>query len=302
MSYACCACGSYGPFSRNQKSKGASRRCYDCSSGGGYDLYACGECGKRMRDQNALDQHKRTHRPRNFPCPGCGSMYRGMTDTMSHIESGACGACKGQENARRAAYKLVSGQQGGGAFLTGPLLLTHSGDQGGGYTGTNDYHCPGCKKRFSTVTSLMQHTENRPECSQRGQHVNLRLGHSGGQPQRMKFCHGTTWQNAQNIARAGFVPSQSGCLGQGVYVAREDKARRFVALTCAEAGTDCGGLVHLVVTVANPKYVLSNDYHWQSEGWDACRAERTTASTNMEWCIRDAHQIEVTRVEKVWVY
>ena len=30
--------------------------------------------------------------------------------------------------------------------------------------------------------------------------------------------------------------------------------------------------------------------------------ERTTASTNMEWCIRDASQTEVTSVEKVWVY
>lgn len=234
-------------------------------------------------------------------------MYRGMTDTMGHFDSGACGACKGQENARRAAYQLVSGQQGGGAFLSGPLLLTHSGDQGGGYTGTNDYHCPGCQKRFSIVTSLMQHTENRPECSQRGQHVNLRLGHSsshsgGGQPQRMKFCHGTTWRNARNIEHAGFVPSQSGCLGQGIYVAREDKARRFAHQGAVETGDEYGGLVHLVVTVANPKYVLSNDYHWQSEGYDACRAERTTASTNMEWCIRDAHQIEVTGVEKVWVY
>ena len=35
--------------------------------------------------------------------------------------------------------------------------------------------------------------------------------------------------------------------------------------------------------------------------YDARRAERTTASTNMEWCIRDASQIEVTGVEKVWV-
>ena len=47
--------------------------------------------------------------------------------------------------------------------------------------------------------------------------------------------------------------------------------------------------------------MLSNDYGWQSEGYDACRAERTTASTNMEWCIRDARQIEVTGIEKVWV-
>ena len=308
MSLTCCTCGSYGPFSNNQKRKrAAGRRCYDCSSGGYDTSFTCDKCGKPFRDQNALVQHERTHRPRNFPCPGCGNMYRGMTDTAAHFESGACAACEGQDNARRAAYRIVSNQQGGGSFLIAPLLLTHDGGQGGGYTGTNDYHCPGCQKPFSLLTSLLQHTENSPECSQRGQHVNLRLGHSGGQPQRMKFCHGTTWQNALSIERAGFIPSEIGCLGRGIYVAHEDKARKFAELHARETGADRVGLVHLIVTVANPKYVLKNDYYWQSEGYnglpyDACRAERTTVSTNMEWCIRDAHQVEVTRVEEVWVY
>ena len=52
MSHTCCACGSYGPFSSNQKRKGASRRCYDCSSGGGYDSYAVCHTGSNPRLAN----------------------------------------------------------------------------------------------------------------------------------------------------------------------------------------------------------------------------------------------------------
>ena len=53
------------------------------------------------------------------------------------------------------------------------------------------------------------------------------------------------------------------------------------------------------MTVENPKMVIYNDYSWQEEGYGACRAEKTTASTNMEWCIRSPHQIEVLRIEQV---
>jgi hypothetical protein len=45
--------------------------------------------------------------------------------------------------------------------------------------------------------------------------------------------------------------------------------------------------------------VMYNDYNWQNEGYDACRAEKTSASTNMEWCIRDPSQITVVRIAYV---
>ena len=60
-------------------------------------------------------------------------MYRGMTDTASHFESGACDGCRGESNARRAAYDLVQNQSNGRSFLTSPLLLTDGGGGGGGY-------------------------------------------------------------------------------------------------------------------------------------------------------------------------
>ena len=54
----------------------------------------------------------------------------------------------------------------------------------------------------------------------------------------------------------------------GIYVAREEKATRFALLRAEETGQH-GGLVELLVTVRNPKYVLSNDSCWQDEGYDA---------------------------------
>mmetsp|Transcript_81777 Transcript_81777/g.231880 ORF Transcript_81777/g.231880 Transcript_81777/m.231880 type:complete len:148 (+) Transcript_81777:100-543(+) len=147
----------------------------------------------------------------------------------------------------------------------------------------------------------MQHTQNRPSCQASGTHVNLRLGPAQPTAQRLKFFHGTTWDAACRIESNGFMPSQSGCLGRGVYVAREDKATRFARQRAEENYEDYGGLVELVVRFSNPKYVLSNDYGWQSEGYDACRAERTSASTNMEWCILSPDQIDVVGVEPVYV-
>ncbi len=97
-------------------------------------------------------------------------------------------------------------------------------------------------------------------------------------------------------------PTQdSGCLGRGIYVARREKAERFALQRAGEIGASCGGLIELLVTVNNPKYVVHNDHDWQGQGYDACRAERTSASTNMEWCIRDSSQITIIRVEEVWV-
>lgn len=315
---------------RKQFSKGQLQkeypRCYDCTQGGGgYGggyagqkrgrddyYYECEECGQTFHDQNALDQHRYTHRARSFPCPGCGKMYRGMTDAAMHFESGSCDSCRGKDNARRAAYQLVANQRGGSNFLARPQLLTFNGsgfsDSGGGYSDVEpNYKCSACGRHFHQLSSLMQHQQNRSQCTTNGQHVNARIGYNGGggggapSSQRLKFFHGTTWENALRIERDGFLASESGCLGHGIYVAREDKATKFAEDRAYESVLGCGGLVELLVTVRNPKYVLSNDYYWQSEGYDACRAERTSASTNMEWCIRDADAIEVIRVTPVYL-
>jgi hypothetical protein len=58
-------------------------------------------------------------------------------------------------------------------------------------------------------------------------------------------------------------------LGRGIDLGREDKARKFAL---QRAGED-GGLIEVLVTFSNPKYVAynchNNDYAWQDEGYNA---------------------------------
>eukprot|EP00965_Chrysotila_dentata_P204136 6182154-Pleurochrysis_carterae.AAC.7 len=216
-----------------------------------------------------------------------------------HFESGSCTSCLGAAQAQRAAYDIVKSQPGSDRFLTGTKLLTMSGgnlEYGSYREDADNYQCPACGKTFSLLSSLTQHSANRMECMAGGMHPNLQIGHTQSAPMVKKFYHGTRWDHAHRILEDGFLPSEDGCLGPGIYVAQEDKARRFAVKRAYDADEDVGGLVEVLVTIRNPKYVVGNDMMWQDEGYDACRANRTTASTNMEWCIRDDHQIKVLKV------
>jgi hypothetical protein len=117
-----------------------------------------------------------------------------------------------------------------------------------------------------------------------------------------RFYHGTSWETALQIQAEGFKPSQEGCLGPGVYVARKEKAEKF-AKDGTWHGGRMGGLVELLVEVKNPKFVeinrVWNDSSWRDEGFDACRADRTTRSENMEWCIADRTQVTVLQIYQV---
>ena len=110
--------------------------------------------------------------------------------------------------------------------------------------------------------------------------------------------HGTSWEVAQIIKREGFKPSVGGCLGAGTYVARADKASRFAA-TCSRHGGDAGAVVEVRITFARAKYVRYNDSTLQAEGFDACRAERTSASEHPEWCLKSPSQVVVKEIRKV---
>lgn len=123
-------------------------------------------------------------------------------------------------------------------------------------------------------------------------------GGYGSGEQVLKLFHGTSWTNAQKIQREGFIESSGGLLGSGIYVARQDKATRF-AQDNERHGGSAGGLVEVLVTIRNPKYVRSNNTSWRSEGHDACRADETTASTNMEWVIKHRSQVKVVRISRV---
>ena len=98
--------------------------------------------------------------------------------------------------------------------------------------------------------------------------------------------HGTSWETAQLILQQGFKPSGAGtCLGPGTYVARADKASRFGA-NCSRHGGESGAVVKVRINFTRAKYVPYDDRSWISEGYDACRSERTSRSGHPEWCLK----------------
>ena len=111
--------------------------------------------------------------------------------------------------------------------------------------------------------------------------------------------HGTSWNIAAGIMTQGFIPSTAGRLGQGIYVAEYDKARRFAQDKSWHGGAGGCALLEVKITFRNPKYVKSDDDTWQRQGFDACRADRTSMSRNMEWCVKNKSQVTVMGVERV---
>ena len=97
---------------------------------------------------------------------------------------------------------------------------------------------------------------------------------------KLKLYHGTSLENAERIKRDGFLPSSHGCLGPGVYVGHMHKALRF-AQDGSRHGALQGGLIEVLVRFSQPKFVTSDDHGWRDEGYDACRADHTSASTHM---------------------
>ena len=114
----------------------------------------------------------------------------------------------------------------------------------------------------------------------------------------LKLYHGTSWDAAQSIKREGFMLSSHGCLGMGIYVGHLSKALRFAQDGARHGGPE-GGLVECLVHFRTPKFVSSDDQTWHDMGFDACRADHTSASTHMEWCLKDPSQLEVLRVFRV---
>jgi len=82
-----------------------------------------------------------------------------------------------------------------------------------------------------------------------------------------------------------------------VYVARKDKATKFGHNTARHGGEPA--LVECLITYSRPKFVTGNDDEWQREGYDACRADRTSASQHMEWCVKDPSQVTVLHIMRL---
>lgn len=113
----------------------------------------------------------------------------------------------------------------------------------------------------------------------------------------MKLYHGTSVARAERIEEEGFRPSDRGCLGPGVYLARKEKAERFALDTLRHGGDGGSALVEALVRIHRPKYVSSDDKEgrWRMEGFDACRTDQTSFSQNMEWCIASPAQVDLIR-------
>lgn len=120
-------------------------------------------------------------------------------------------------------------------------------------------------------------------------------------PRELTFYHGTGWMKAQAIQRDGFQLSVVGRLGPGVYVGRSKKALKFARDKFERHGETQGGLLKVVVTIRRPKFLSNEDPNgtWRTQGYDACRAERTLFSPHMEWCIANPADVRVVNLIKV---
>lgn len=161
----CAQCQDYldiGWFSNSQWSKGEGRsRCSQCVEQIQNTIYQCHQCGREFETQNNRDQHMQTHRKRTVECPGCGGYYKSATDAALHFETGYCPGCPGRSRARQVAYDYT--RRHGRQFINDQKLLTYDG--GGGWEdGGDNYRCPGCRKAFSALASLMQHQEAKSSC------------------------------------------------------------------------------------------------------------------------------------------
>ena len=76
------------------------------------------------------------------------------------------------------------------------------------------------------------------------------------------------------------------------------KASRFGA-ECSRHGGESGAVVKVRINFTRAKYVHYDDRSWISEGYDACRAERTSRSDHPEWCLKSPSQVKVLEVRPI---
>merc|ERR1712183_59699 len=132
--------------------------------------------GNKKHIENMLKQHMQVHGPCMVPCPICGvkKMFRSATNAVQHVESGACGGCKGKEKAREQIYKFISNKKESRNLLADPPALEYQG-AGAGTVPDMPYKCQSCGRRYKQVSALMQH-QQYGHCGASGQAA---IGFSG---------------------------------------------------------------------------------------------------------------------------
>ena len=122
-------------------------------------------------------------------------------------------------------------------------------------------------------------------------------------PYTFTVHHGTSWENAKNIAQNGFKPSreQGSYLGAGVYAGDKDKATRFANSDDWHGGEGGSALITMKVTVDDVKTVYGRTNGNEGNKSDAIFYQPGYGGSvkNPEFCIRDAKNIEVVGIERV---
>ena len=123
---------------------------------------------------NMLNQHMQTHRPRNVSCPVCGdTRFKSGANAVSHVESGACRGCRGKDNARKNIYDFVAKNEASRGLLAERPALDYCGRPMEMDLPDKPYKCQSCGRRYSQLSSLMQHQEYNPRCNNRSNQLPL---------------------------------------------------------------------------------------------------------------------------------
>jgi hypothetical protein len=120
--------------------------------------------------------------------------------------------------------------------------------------------------------------------------------------------HGTTLSKAAAIKEGGFAESTDGELGAGVYLVGEDnpdKAKRFAHDEFKRSGergrNDSPAIIECELRIKESDIFFSDGGNkaWRENGFHACKASMTRASTSSEWCISRPETLRVVAVHNL---
>ena len=249
--------------------------------------YQCGDC---HRGDTRSDTCPGGHRLVAYTSPGgvcdgpCGRQIRSGERVMDCRQCNwyQCGDCRTRAGSSRCAPALrpVGDTADTGFCPEGHRLVAYTSPGG-----ACDGPCGRQIRRGERVMDCRQCNwyqcgDCRGDC--RGDTFGMQdVAVSLPQAQKtLKFYHGTSWNRACEIGKSGFIPSESGCLGRGIYVAREDKARRFALSSSRHGGDGGSGLIEVVITFT-PNIPLETTRRGSAKG--TTHAVPTTRALRPTW-------------------
>ncbi|CAK8996799.1 unnamed protein product [Durusdinium trenchii] len=135
----------------------------------GWFEYQCQTCNRLFENENNLNQHMRTHLPRNKMCPACGKAYSSISSVTMHVEGGHCSVCQG----RGAAIVHDFMRQNAPHFFRPALCdASETSEESNG----DEPYCRLCDRSFKNFGALLQHQEAK-HASQQAPKLALRNGY-----------------------------------------------------------------------------------------------------------------------------